>query len=40
MACGPLHTIGITNKNRMFACGFGEKYNLGNGKQKTVNEFI
>ena len=39
IACGPLHTAVATNKNRMFTCGFGEKYCLGNGKAKTINEF-
>ena len=39
IACGPLHTAAITNKNRMFTCGFGDKYCLGNGKTATTNEF-
>lgn len=40
MACGPLHTLALTNRNRLFACGYGEKYALGNGKTTTFNEFI
>jgi alpha-tubulin suppressor-like RCC1 family protein len=36
IACGPLHTAALSNKNRLFCCGFGEKYNLGNGKAKTI----
>ena len=40
IACGPLHTAAITNKNRLFTCGFGDKYCLGNGKITTINEFI
>lgn len=39
IACGPLHTIVLTNKSRIFTCGYGEKWNLGTGRNKTVNEF-
>jgi alpha-tubulin suppressor-like RCC1 family protein len=39
IVCGPLHTAVLTNKNRLFTCGFGEKYSLGNGRNKTTNDF-
>lgn len=39
LACGPLHTAAITNKQRLFTCGYGEKYSLGNGRNKTTNDF-
>jgi hypothetical protein len=37
MACGPLHTAALTNRNRLFTCGFGEKFCLGTGKSQTLN---
>ena len=37
ISCGPLHTVVVTNRNRMFACGYGEKYCLGNGKPITTS---
>lgn len=37
MACGPLHTAALTNKNRLFTCGYGEKFCLGTGKAQTLN---
>lgn len=39
MACGPLHTAALTNRNRLFVCGYGEKFCLGTGKSHTINEF-
>ena len=39
IVCGPLHTAVVTNKNRLFTCGYGEKYSLGNGRNKTTNDF-
>ena len=39
IACGPLHTLALTNRNRLFAAGYGEKYALGTGKTNTLNEF-
>ena len=40
IACGPLHSLTLTNKNRILSCGYGEKYALGIGKTKSSNEFI
>lgn len=40
MACGPVHSLMLSNKNRIFACGYGEKYALGIGKTKSSNEFV
>lgn len=40
MACGPLHSLMLSNKNRIFACGYGEKSALGVGKAKSYNEFV
>ena len=39
MACGPLHTLALTNKNRLFSAGFGERYALGTGKTQNLNQF-
>lgn len=39
MACGPLHTAALTNRNRLFTCGYGDKYNLGNGRTGSCAEF-
>lgn len=36
IACGPLHTAFVTSKQRLFTCGYGEKYSLGNGRNKTT----
>jgi hypothetical protein len=30
----------LSNKNKIFACGYGEKYALGIGKTKSTNEFL
>ena len=35
--CGPLHSIMLSNKSRVFSSGYGEKYALGTGKNKSVN---
>lgn len=40
MACGPLHTVALTNRNRLFTCGYGEKFCLGTGKAQTTCEFV
>ena len=37
MSCGPLHSVALTNRGRIFACGYGEKYALGTGKARTTN---
>jgi len=37
MACGPVHSLMLSNKNRIFASGYGEKYALGIGKTKSSN---
>ncbi len=39
IVAGPLHSAALTNKNRLFVTGFGEKYALGTGKKSTVNDF-
>ena len=36
-ACGPLHTVVLTNRGRLFSCGYGEKYALGTGRTRTLN---
>jgi mitogen-activated protein kinase kinase kinase 9 len=30
----------LTNKGRLFACGYGEKYALGNGRTRSSSEFV
>jgi len=37
MVCGPLHSAALTNKHRLFTCGYGEKYALGTGRTKNSN---
>jgi len=39
VACGPLHSFALSNKGRLFSCGFGEHYTLGHGDTTTHNEF-
>lgn len=39
VACGPLHTLALSNKGRLFSCGFGEHFTLGHGDSSTYNEF-
>ncbi|CAD8210835.1 unnamed protein product [Paramecium pentaurelia] len=39
VACGALHTLILTNKNRIFSCGFGESYALGHQENQTISEF-
>ncbi|KAL4441987.1 hypothetical protein ABPG74_003738 [Tetrahymena malaccensis] len=39
IACGTLHTVVVTSKNRLFSCGYGETYALGHGDKSTLNEF-
>ncbi|CAD8177067.1 unnamed protein product [Paramecium pentaurelia] len=39
ISCGALHTLILTNKNRVFSCGFGESYALGHPENQTLNEF-
>ncbi len=36
-ACGPLHTVVLTSRGRVFSCGYGEKYALGTGRNKSLN---
>jgi len=36
VACGPLHSVVLTNKGRMFSCGYGEKYALGTGRNRST----
>ena len=31
ISCGPLHSIALSSKGRMFSCGFGKNYCLGHG---------
>jgi len=33
IACGPLHTLAVSNKNRIFSCGYGQSYALGHGNK-------
>lgn len=40
VACGPLHSVALTNRGRIFACGYGEKYALGTGRPRNTNEFV
>jgi len=37
VACGPLHSVALTNRGRLFSCGYGEKYALGTGRARTVS---
>lgn len=39
IVCGALHTLALTNNGRVFACGFGETYALGNNSPKTTPNF-
>lgn len=39
IACGALHTLVLTSKNRILACGFGEGYALGTDEGQTISEF-
>lgn len=39
IACGSLHCIALTNKSRVFSCGFGATYALGHGDNTTINTF-
>ena len=39
ISCGALHTIALTNKSRVYSCGFGENFSLGHNSNKTLNEF-
>ncbi|KAM3137799.1 hypothetical protein pb186bvf_010042 [Paramecium bursaria] len=39
ITCGALHTLILTNKNRVFSCGFGEGYALGHQENITTSEF-
>lgn len=40
VACGPLHSVALTNKGRLFACGYGDKHALGTARHRTINEFV
>lgn len=37
--CGGLHTLALTNRNRVFASGFGDTYALGLDKPETICTF-
>ena len=39
MACGALHSLILTNKNRLFSCGFGDGYALGHEDNQSTPEF-
>ena len=39
VACGALHTIVLTNQNRIFSAGYGENFALGHGNSRTYNVF-
>lgn len=39
IACGGLHTLVLTNRNRVFATGFGDTYALGLDKPQTICSF-
>jgi mitogen-activated protein kinase kinase kinase 9 len=39
ISCGALHSIALTNKSRVFSCGFGENFSLGHNSNKTLNQF-
>ena len=39
ISCGGLHTVVISNMNRVFSCGFGGCYALGHGNKRSINYF-
>jgi alpha-tubulin suppressor-like RCC1 family protein len=39
ISCGALHTIALSNKSRVYSCGFGENFSLGHNSNKTLNYF-
>ena len=39
IACGGLHTLALTNRNRIFATGFGDTFALGLEKPQTICTF-
>lgn len=39
IACGPLHSLALSSRGRLFSCGYGEHFTLGTGDQATQNEF-
>ena len=39
IACGGMHTICLTNRNRIFGTGFGDTYALGLEKPQTICSF-
>lgn len=39
IACGPLHTIVVSNKNRLYSCGYGGSFALGHGNRQTQSRF-
>ena len=39
IVCGTLHVMVLSNKGRMFSCGFGETYALGHGTKQSYNYF-
>ena len=39
IACGALHSLVLTSKNRLLSCGFGQGYALGHEDNQTLSEF-
>ena len=39
ISCGSLHTLTLTNKSKVFSCGYGENYSLGHNSATTMNQF-
>ena len=39
LACGALHTLALSNKSRVYSCGFGENFSLGHGNNRTSPTF-
>lgn len=39
LACGALHTLALSNKSRVYSCGFGENFSLGHGNNRTSSSF-
>jgi alpha-tubulin suppressor-like RCC1 family protein len=39
IACGVIHSMALTNSNRVFSCGSGSSFNLGHGNRDTLTQF-
>jgi len=39
IACGAIHTIALTNMNRVLSCGNGSYYSLGHGNRENLTQF-